>query len=176
MFIDEGNGAQIQCRTDRCFTDIPHRIPAAGLCAVRNAGDITQCRRPFTMIIVHQFQEGLLPFAAHDARNSGVSIQHLPRIVGHFRAAQPDLCLRQDLLDLPDQLFHIADVPQIAGDTQNIRTAFIDIHEDLINRLVDRVFRDPDLFFVSAAAVPARIGAQTVHGGIGMDVFCINGC
>ena len=59
----------------------------------------------------------------------------------------------------------------IAGNTEDIRLTPVNVHQNLIDRLIYRIFRNTDLIFVFA-----RICPQAVYGGIGMDIFCINGC
>ena len=94
------------------------------------------------MIKVQKRGKRLLALPFHHSGNLRQSEKHLFRIVGDFRTAKPDDRLRQDLFDLPHQLLHIIQIPDIAGKAQKFRLLPVQIHQDLINLLVDRIFRN----------------------------------
>ena len=85
---------------------------------------------------------------------------HLPGIVGDFRASQPDGSLRKDLCGLPEDLSHLRYIPQITGQAEYIRVSPVKIRQDLIKRLIDRIFRNGNLTF----RIPFFcISSQTVY-------------
>ena len=59
----------------------------------------------------------------------------------------------------------------IAGNTEDVRLLPVNVHQNLIDSLVDRIFRNSDLLFIFT-----RIRPQAVYRGIGMDIFRIDGC
>ena len=125
--------------------------------------------------MIRELQKRLLSFSAHHPPHLGQPFQHILGMVGDLRPAQPDFRIRQDFSELFYKLFHIDDIPQITGKTKYIRMQGVQIHQDLVHLLIDRIFCN---LHTTPVFMPLLycIGPQAVDCKIRMDIFCVDRC
>ena len=91
------------------------------------------------MVIFQKFQKGLLALPFHHSGHLSKTGQHVHGIVGNLRTSKPQNRLRENFFDLPCQLLHIIQIPNVAGKAEQIRLFPVQIHKNLIHLLVDRI-------------------------------------
>ena len=84
-------------------------------------------RAPQRPVTLQKTCKHLLSFALHDTEYLRLPDKKLWRIIGNLRASKPDIRLRQYLVDVPYQIQHIGNVPDIAGNSYYIRLSPVNI-------------------------------------------------
>mgnify|MGYP007130019203 CR=1 FL=1 len=116
-----------------------------------------------------KFTKSPLTLAFHNAAKFRMLRQKFLCIIGNLRSAKPDWHIRTQLSDFKHNFFYIVQIPDIAGKAENIRLSLIDVHQDIVFLLVDRILSDLH------RRIPG-IGFQAVDRQIGMYIFCIDCC
>ena len=98
-----------------------------------------------------------------------MSLQQLLRMPRHLRAAQPDVRLRTQKGKLLRQLQNHLEIPYIAGKSQNIRFSLIEIHQDMLWLMIDRILGNLRLLSVLGGIRP-----ETEYCQIRVDVLGID--
>ena len=96
-------------------------------------------------IIACQLMESFFAFSYHYTEKRWIFPEKFPRIIGHLRTTCPEIGLRKNFLQVRSQLLYKRNIPDIAGKTDNIRLLQINIFQNLIPDLIDRIFPDHDL-------------------------------
>ena len=122
-------------------------------------------------IVMYQLPERLFPFSLHHSEYFRKSLKNCRTVIRYFGASDPDWHSWKNLSCLPHKLLYIIQIPDITGKAKNIRFLPVQIHQNIIYLLVDRILRNLYLF-----PIFRHIRPKTVHGQIGMDVFRIDRC
>src|SRR5699024_1613181 len=150
LLIDKRDAAEIHGRTTLIPYDRPVPVPED------NPPDAAQFLS-FFMKIFRQFPEGLFSFSAHNAADHGIPAKHCRGIIGHLTMDEPNLRIPQYLWQFYGCLLHILHIPQITRKTDNIQSGYIQIHKDIVQRLIYCIL--PDAYF---CLMPGDKSLQTV--------------
>ena len=143
IFIDEGNLAKVDGRPPWILCDFSATAPK------RNSLDPGKCllkRALFFAASVpvrpDKFLKGFFPFPFHHSFYLRKAAQYVFRVIGNLGASQPDFRLRTELGKFTRQAFYQLYIPDITGKAQHIRLSPIQISQDGVLCLIDRVFGD----------------------------------
>ena len=157
-------------QTDRCLrqslTDLPFRVPPYNTMAL-----VQFVHRLFAIYLVKsgKFTKSPLTLAFHNAAKFRMLRQKFLCIIGNLRSASPDFQIRQNLIQICCNILNKLQIPDIAGKCHHIRLSLINIHQNIISSVIDRIFRK---FHLNSSL--CRITFQAVHRKIGMYIFRID--
>ena len=141
ILICKRNFTEIHQFSPSCMYDIRNFV----LISESHSSDFFQIFRFSFYIMACQFLKSLFAFSDHYTRKSRITSQKLLRVIRHLRTSCPEICIREDLLQIRNQFFYKRHIPDIAGKANDIRLFQIDIFQDLIPDLIDRIFLDYNL-------------------------------
>ncbi|MNC29468.1 hypothetical protein D3C75_777150 [compost metagenome] len=95
--------------------------------------------------LLQQMVEGLFPVAVHDKINPGLPLHPVKRLIRYFRPAEHNRNLRHHLLEYPDQLHGLFDVPYITRKSDHIRFLLEEVGHDIHHGVFDGIFRQMDI-------------------------------
>ena len=125
---------------------------------------------------VRQMCKSLFPLAlhAHISKRTAAAGEKFLRRVGAFRSAGPDLyAAAGDRADIAHQLQNAVNVPDVRGESRDIRLSLHDIRKDIPVAVIDGIFRDFNLHV--GIFVSVRVGLETVDGRTGVYVLGVHG-
>ena len=176
MMIHKRNPAQIHHRTPGILYDPAILTAERNSCHLRQSIIHTGYRTIHTGYRIVSFLrvidpaeagKSLLALALHNSLHLRHAAQHIHRIIRHLRASEPDRHPRPELPHLPHQNFYIIQVPDITRKTQNIRTSPVNIHQNIIQLLINRILRNLHHRII-------RISPQTINSQIRMNILRIH--
>ena len=92
-------------------------------------------------------------FADDDSRDTWMISKKSLKIVGNFRPSEPDICFRKELRKLVEETFNDLYIPYICRKTDGSRMMIVDTCQNIIEMVIDRVFRDRCDFRIDTVSI-----------------------
>ena len=147
--------------------------------AVYDSPDFRKLRHrsasPGCFIGIYQIGEGNLPFSGHNAPEGRIIPKDLCRVIADLRAAEPELRARKNPAKIAEQRCHILHIPHIAGKSDHVRPSPVQVREDPVRLLIDRILRQLD----NRVTIIERIVRQFYHrvtltAALSLRIFPVN--
>ena len=159
----------------RCSRHSTSLVHPAGCITRSNAGNLSRTIQPspFTAVsLLHLLQQrmhGLFPFTTHYIIHHGKLLHEACRLIGNLRTAADQDRIRQGLGQQMQKLLHQLNIPDIAGNPQNLWLTLINLTEDFQQQMIDGQLQNLRIRQILAGL------AQIAHSQRGMRVFRIQG-